>query len=42
LAILILTLRQRMYEQVGIYDNSGPIASVIFPDLVVEHTDIFR
>jgi Uma2 family endonuclease len=40
--VYVFALQQGLYEQVGIYENSGPIASVIFPDLVVEHTDIFR
>ncbi len=40
--VYVFSLEQDVYEQVGIYEKSGAIASVLFPDLIVEHDDVFR
>lgn len=40
--VYVFALQQGVFEQIGIYEKAGPIASYLFPDLQVEHTDIFR
>jgi Uma2 family endonuclease len=38
----VFGLQQGLFEQIGIYEKPGPIASYIFPELVIEHEQIFR
>ncbi len=40
--VYVFALQQGVFEQIGIYEQAGPIASVLFPDLSIEHDYIFR
>ncbi len=38
----VFGLQKGVFEQIGIYEKPGPIASYIFPELLIEHGEIFR